>query len=130
MGKQLKKAQVAMEFVFLVGLAFMVMVVFISSTRSEFDELRTAEEMSLLKDAAVMIQYELIIASNVEDGYYRVFELPTDLNGVNYTFEILNNILLLRTANYEQDLNIPKVTGDLRIGNNTINKTDGAIYLN
>ena len=130
MGKQLKKAQVAMEFVFLVGLAFTVMVVFISSTRSEFDELRTEEERSLLKDVTVMAQHELIIASTVEDGYHRVFEIPTTINGIDYTITITNDILLAQTEDYEYDVNIPSVTGNVVLGNNTIEKTDGIVYLN
>ena len=66
MGEQLKTAQISMEFVFLVGVAFTVMLVFVASTRSEFSNLQSEEERSLLKDVSVMVQHELVIASNVE----------------------------------------------------------------
>ena len=130
MGKQLKQAQVSMEFVFLVGVAFMVMLVFISSTRSEFSTLRSEEERSLVKDVSVMVQYELIIASNVEDGYVRVFDIPLTLDSISYTIQITNNTLLTATEDYEYILNVPPVVGSIQKGNNTINKTNGVIYLN
>ena len=100
--QQLKKAQVSMEFVFLVGLAFMVMIVFISSTRSEFSALSSEEERSLVKDVAVMVQHELVMASNVEDGYIRIFEVPLKLdNSVSYDIQIAGNIIITNTTEYE-----------------------------
>jgi hypothetical protein len=131
MGEQLKhRAQVSMEFIFLVGLAFMVMVVFVSSTRSEFSTLRSEEERSLVKDVSVMIQHELIIASNVEDGYTRIFSIPLNLDSISYNVQILNNTLIAFTDEYEYVLNVPSVIGDIQKGNNTIVKTNGVIYLN
>lgn len=130
MDKQLKKAQVSMEFVFLVGLAFMVMLVFISSTRSEFGELRSEEERSLVKDVSVMVQHELVMASNLEDGYVRTFNIPYRLGGISYTIQIINNILLTSTEDYEYVLNVPSVEGSIQKEDNTINKTDGIIHLN
>ena len=124
------KAQVSMEFVFLVGLAFTVMVVFISSTRSEFDDLRGEEERSLLKDVSVMVQHELIIASNVENGYFRIFKTPYTLNGVSYSLSVNDGILLATTEDYESVMNVPIVVGDIQIGENSVNKTGGVIYLN
>ena len=129
MGKQLK-AQVSMEFVFLIGLAFMVMIVFVSSTRSEFDELRSEEERSLVKDVSVMVQHELVIASNVEEGYIRTFNIPLKLDGISYTMQIINNTLLTSSEDYEYVLNVPSVEGNIQKGDNTINKTNGIIYLN
>ena len=128
MGKQLK-AQLSLEFVSLVALAFLVMVVFIASTRSEFDELRSREEMSLVKDVAVKVQTELIIASGVEDGYLRTFELPASLDNINYTIGITNTTLVAMTEDYEYVLAVPAVEGVLKKGSNTINKTGSIIYL-
>ncbi|MBW2965907.1 hypothetical protein KY342_02255 [Candidatus Woesearchaeota archaeon] len=130
MGKQLKQAQVSMEFVFLIGLAFMVMVVFVASTRSEFDELRSEKERSLLKDVSVMVQHELIMAANVEDGYTRIFNVPSELEEISYTIQIINNTLLTNTEDYEYVLNVPFIIGNIQKGNNTINKTNSIIYLN
>ena len=130
MGEQLKKAQVAMEFVFLVGLAFTVMVVFVSSTRSEFSDLRSLEERSLVKDVSVMVQHELVVASNVEDGYIRKFIVPLNLEGISYNISIINNTLLTSSSGYEYVLSVPSIVGNVVKGNNTINKTGGIIRLN
>ena len=130
MGEQLKRAQVSMEFVFLIGLAFAVMVVFIAATRSEFNTLQSEEERSLVKDVSVMVQHELVLASNVENGYIRIFEIPQKLEGIEYNISVTNNTLLAATDDYEYVLNVPSVVGNLQKGDNTINKTDGVIYLN
>ncbi len=131
MGKQLKKAQVSMEFIFLVGLAFTVMIVFLSSTRSEFNELISEEERTLVKDVSVMVQHELVMALTVKDGYSRIFYVPPKLNNIDYNITIVNNDTLLTTTDeYEYVLNVPFVEGDVQKRNNTINKTGGIIYLN
>ena len=130
MGEQLKRAQVSMEFVFLIGLAFAVMVVFIAATRSEFSTLQSEEERSLVKDVSIMVQHELVLASNVENGYIRIFEIPQKLEDIEYNISITNNTLLAATDDYEYVLNVPSVVGNLQKGDNTINKTDGVIYLN
>lgn len=130
MGKQLK-SQVSLEFVFLVAIAFTIMVVFIASTRSEFNELRGEEEMSLVKDVSFMIQHELVIASNVEDGYIRTFEIPQKLNTIDYDIDITNNLLITNSSGgYEYALNVPDINGTIQKGANKINKTEGVIYLN
>ncbi|MBR9692207.1 hypothetical protein GOV06_05480 [Candidatus Woesearchaeota archaeon] len=130
MGRKLKQAQVSMEFIFLVGLAFTIMVVFIASTRSEFSTLRSEEERSLVKDVSVMVQQELIMASNVQDGYIRNFNVPLTLDGISYSIQIINTTLLTATDGYEWVLNVPPVIGDIQKGNNTINRTNSMIYLN
>lgn len=131
LGRQPKKAQVSMEFVFLVGLAFTVMVVFISSTRSEFNDLRNEEERTLLKDASYMVQHEIIIASNLKDGYLRNFEIPEKLGDeIPYNITLVNNTLISASAGYENVLNVPAVSGNIKKGQNIINKTGGIIYLN
>jgi hypothetical protein len=119
-----------MEFVFLIGLAFTVMIVFIASTRSEFDDLSKEKERSLVKDVSLKVQQELIIASTVEDGYLRSFLIPADLDAKYYQINIINNTLLVNTEDYEYVLSIPATTGNPNKGINTINKTGGIIYIN
>ena len=127
----LRRSQVSMEFVFLIGLAFMVMTVFIASTRSEFDELRSEEERTLIRDAGMKVHSELVIASTVEDGYSRTFSIPAKLDdSIDYDIEIINNTLIAATDEYESVFNVPAVAGQVQKGNNSISKTNGTIYLN
>ena len=129
MGKQL--GQISLEFVFLVALAFTIMVVFMASTRSEFDWVRTEQERSLVKDVSVTVQHELILASGIEDGYLREFNLPEELDdSIVYNISIISNSLITTTENYEYVLNVPSTNGSLVKGTNIINKTGGVIYLN
>lgn len=119
-----------MEFVWFIGLAFFTMIIFIASTRSEFDSLRGEEERSLLKDLGAMITNELVTASTVEDGYIRVIIIPSKLDGINYSIQIINQVLLVSTDDFEYVSYLPLISGDFKKGNNTIKKTDGLIYLN
>lgn len=129
MGKQL--GQVSLEFVFLVALAFTVMVVFMASTRSEFDWVRTEQERSLVKDVSVTVQHELILASGVKDGYIREFSIPIQLDdSIEYNITVIGNTMITMTDDYEYVLNVPTVNGSLIKGNNQINKSGGIIYLN
>jgi hypothetical protein len=119
-----------MEFVYLVGVAFMIMIVFVAATRTEFDDLSNEEEKAMVKDVAVMLQHELVVASNVEDGYLRMFNVPLNLNRVNYSILTANNSAIVYTEDYEYTVNIPSIQGNFVKGNNIINKTNEIIKLN
>jgi len=127
--KRITKSQVSMEFVFLVGLAFMIMVIFIAATRSEFDDLRFEEERTGVQDVAVTIQHELILASNMRDGYTRDFDLPEEISGKTYTIQIINTTLLVYTNDYEYVVNVPPIIGSVDQGSNRINKSNSFIYI-
>ena len=119
-----------MEFVFLIGLAFTTMIIFIASTQSEYTSLISEEEMTLVKDLCAMVQRELVLASSVQDGYSRTFNVPDDLEGMNYNIELMNNTVHVYTDELEYLLNIPIVNGTIQKGDNRIRKTDGVVFLN
>jgi len=127
--QRIKKSQVSMEFVFLVGLAFMIMIIFISATRSEFDDLRFEEERIGVQDVAVTIQHELIMASDMRDGYTRNFEIPEEISGKTYSIQIINTTLVVYTTDYEYVVNVPPIIGSVDRGSNKINKSDSFIYV-
>ena len=126
------KSQVALEFVLLLAVAFIMFIVFTASARYRTDTLLSQEEFVLLKDIAYYTQSEINQASKMQDGYCRMFSIPEKLdNNVNYSIQILNNTLIFAsTENYEQVLEIPSVIGSIQKNNNTLNKTEGIIYLN
>lgn len=124
------KSQVAMEFIMLVFLAFMIMMIFTVVGRDRMVDIRQKEEYESLKDVTLAIQSELIIAANVEDGYIREFGLPGSLDGVNYTILIQSGYIITESENHEYLVKTSSVSGNATIGANIIRKENGVVYLN
>ena len=119
-----------MEFVILVGVAFSVLLVFTAMVRDQTARFSNDKTFIVLKDVCYMAQTELYLASTVEDGYSRTFDIPNKLEGTNYTINITNNQLLCKNEDNDIGLNIPSVTGNIKKGHNHIRKINRKIYLN
>lgn len=130
MGFRLSKSQVAMEFIMLISLAFMIMVVFAAVTRESMVDLRKEEEYVALKDVVHTAQSEITTAASVEDGYRREFSIPASLGGIDYTIEISGSYLIAQSKNHEYLLKISPVAGNITKGVNVIRKSNGVVYLN
>lgn len=127
-----KRGQVAVEFLLLVSIAFMIFLVYTTVTRNEMTNLISEEEYILLKDAVYTARNEILVASRVEDGYYREFEIPEKIGLKNYTIylnQTTDNIIAYST-NHQQAVQIPHANGTLNKGLNIITKSGGNIYLN
>jgi hypothetical protein len=124
-----KSGQAAIEFIVLIVLLFSVFLVYTISTRKNIDEIRDEKEYVLLKDIAKTAQNEILTAIRVEDGYYREFELPETLEGINYTINITGTMILAYTENHEQALMIPEVNGTVKKGVNKITKENGLVKI-
>lgn len=129
MGFRLGRAQVAMEFVMLVMLAFMIMILFSIAAREQVLDIREEEEYVSLKDVAHTVQSEIITATNVEAGYRREFSIPESLEGIEYTIGISDSYLVLESRHHEYVLKVPPVQGNVIKGVNTI-RNDGEVHLN
>jgi len=124
------KGQVALEFVLLMGIAFMIMVVFSVLAHDSMAGLRQEEEYIALKDLMHTMQGEIITATVVENGYKRIFTVPQTLDGIDYTMYLLNGYLLGESTNHEYALKVAEVNGSFVKGGNTIRKEGGIVYLN
>jgi hypothetical protein len=124
-----RKAQVAVEFLMLIVMLFSIFMVYTIGTRNKMDEIRDQKEYALLADVARMAQNEILTASRVEDGYYRTFELPETLEGVDYTISIVGMMIQASTENHEYILAIPAVNGSIKKGDNVITKENGIVKI-
>lgn len=124
------KGQVALEFVLLIGLAFMIMIVFSALAQDSLVGLRQKEEYIALKDLMHTMQGEIITANIVENGYKRIFTIPQTLDGVTYTMYLLNGYIIGESTNQEYALKVAEVNGSFVKGGNTIRKQGGVVYLN
>ncbi len=124
------RAQISSEFFIFVGLAFLIAIAFALASLNQLQDFRIEKENEAVKDIALKLQKEMLIAASVEDGYVRVFELPNNLNGINYSLATMNSTITVQSKNSLYIVSIPNSIGNVSKGVITINKTGGVIYIN
>jgi hypothetical protein len=125
------RAQVSTEFFIFVGMAFLVALAFELASLNQLNDFKRSNEESSVKDFAIKLQKEVFIASYVEDGYSREFEIPQDLNGIGFYVTITNSTFLaVESKNSIYLVPIPSVVGNFSKGTNKIEKTGGTIFVN
>jgi len=124
------KSQVSFEFFIFVGLAFLIAIAFSLASLDQLQEFRVEKEGEAVKDLALKLQKELLLAATVEEGYVRIFEIPEKLDNIDYFLTVQNNTISIESKNGFYTLSIPKAIGNLTKGENKINKTGGVIYIN
>jgi len=126
------KAQSSIEFIILIAAVMVFFVVLLAVFNKNISQ-KTSEKRNLeVQNLALEIQREITIASEASNGYKRVFIVPPNIIGIEYTISINDTFLYLETANQEHrmTLPIPNLTGQLQKGDNTIEKQNGVILLN
>ena len=129
MGKHIR-AQIAMEFIFLVSIAFIMLLIFLKAVGDQADDLNEKKEFILVKDLAYKAQYEINMATQVKSGYNRTFFMPEKLDNKDYTITKVGNKITISLENSEFTITIPEINGNITKGNNTIRNLGGVIYLN
>ena len=124
------KAQISAEFFVLLGLAFLIAIAFELASIDQLNQFRMGKESEAVKDLALKLQKELLIAANVEDGYVRIFTIPDELNNINYSLTTQNSTITVQSENSLYIVSMPKAVGSINKGTNTINKTGGVININ
>ena len=124
------KAQVSAEFFVLLGLAFLVAIAFEFASLSQLYDFTIKKESDAVKDLALKLQKELLVAATVEDGYVRAFTIPDTLDRINYTLTTRNSTITVESAHSLFIVAIPNAVGNVSKGTNTINKIGGVIHLN
>ena len=125
------KSQVSMEFFILVGLAFFMVLFITVASANEIKEFSDQEAFFLIRDLALKLQKEVNIASSVEDGYERNFNLPDKLeNKLDYSIITKNHTITISSPRTVFSAGIPNATGDFVKGSNKIERIEGGIYIN
>lgn len=129
-----KRGQVAIEFLILI--AFSVsMLLFLIATVSKVSISKTDEKTYFdLDDLGKSVQQELLLATEVEDGYNRKINLPQTINGRNYAIdtETISSQISYLNITYEEHLifyHIPPINGTITKGINQITTFNGTIYV-
>ena len=126
------KSQSSMEFIVLATFMLLVIVGFFGVTSSKVLEAREDINRKIAEDIADFAYREIEIATAVNDGYKKSFSMPQNVNGVNYSINIVDNIELTVTyLDYEHVRFLPSnVTGNITKGLNTISRNNSIIYVN
>src|SRR3989344_5827328 len=124
------KAQMSAEFFVFVGLAVLIAIAFEIISLGQLNDFRLQKENEAVKDLALKLQQELLIASTVEDGYVRTFQIPDNIDSIKYSLSTQNSTITVKSKNSLYIVSIPKVVGNVSKGTNIVNKTGGVIHIN
>jgi hypothetical protein len=129
------KAQIAMEFILLIGVAFFVIVALLASIMSLSTDNTKMKAYQDMDDLGRSLQQEFLLASQLEDGYTRKINMPITIGNVHYNTTIgqsnpTNSYLMIQYDGSELFYLIPPVTGNLTYGNNFLKKNNGTLTLN
>ena len=127
-----RNGQSTIEFVILVTAVLFFFVGFLVFIQERI-ALTNYESMSVaLYELAATVQDEISLASSSADGYSRQFNIPASLNGLPYSINITDDSVYIRTSDGRHALALPvgEITGDVIIGVNLIEKSNGFVMLN
>ena len=126
-----KKAQSSLQFMVLLGFVFTVFIIYIGYQGNKIISLENDKEYVLTKDLALKIASELNLATSLEDGYTRSFELPQKLDDVHdYSILDFQTEIVVNTSKQDYSVAVPAHNGTLVKGNNTIVLKSGIICIN
>ncbi len=122
------RAQVAVEFVFMIMLVLIFLVVILVIVHAHIQRSQSEKRVAAMKELAVMVQEELLIAGGVNDGYQRLITLPSTIRGEEYSVSNTPSLLTITLANGQSyGIPIPRVNGTIMKGENLILKVNGEL---
>lgn len=126
------RGQSAFEFVLLVIAALFMVTTFLlafqTNTASTIDKQRDFT----VKETALTVKDEIVLAVSAGDGYSRSFRLPADIQGLAYNASILDDFVFVQTLDGRHAVAYPieNVSGQLVVGENVIANRAGRVVLN
>lgn len=127
----MRKSQVALEFMSLVIIAIIFSLIILVGFAVVMNDTREDETNAEIKDFGFKLQRELILASEVHEGYSRNIFIPEFIGKHEYT--ITNNDRILIISKDEGDIDfpfpIPETNGTFVKGNNTIRNINGVVVI-
>ena len=130
MDKRQLKGQAGMEFMLLTGIVLLMFTVMLGVVADKTSEINRNKNIIAAEDYVTTVQKEINLAARVLDGYSREFYIPQRINKQEYNISIIGDEVVINTARQDFWRTVPPVVGNITKGFNTINKTNGVIYLN
>ena len=138
----MRRGQASIEFMLIMGIMFFIFIGFVAITSSRMISLQEERYYRNLKETADSAALELRLASIMEDGYARQFDVPNTAFGKQYSLALYtrngsvnNTFLFSKYVNFsvksEIVVSLPNsIRGNLYKGRNNITKLKGVVCLN
>ncbi len=127
-----KKSQSAIEFMIIViALMFLMILLFAAIEENRASRVNSQRDL-FMNDLAISIRDEINLAHSASEGYSRIFKVPGEAFGVEFNASIREGDIYLASYDGRHALAhaVANVTGDVKIGDNYIEKINGSVYLN
>jgi hypothetical protein len=134
----MSKAQTSMEFVILTGFMILAFLSFYMIIQAKLVEANRDNTDMAAKQIETIVINELKVAESVSDGYYRQFELPQKVNGMDYNISIISGVstipeIVTKYNGKERVYFVPQgyvdSTSSVGKGLNNISKINGVILI-
>ncbi|MBU2633876.1 MAG: hypothetical protein KJ674_01385 [Nanoarchaeota archaeon] len=84
----MKKSQVSTEFMVFVGMSIVLLMVYMVIANNFLNIAYTQQEITSAQDLAKILKNEINLASRVENGYIKEFQLPPEIDNKDYFIDI------------------------------------------
>ena len=125
-----KNAQGAIEFMIIFSAFLLFFVVLFSVIKMNIEDKNLEKERTIARNIALDVQYELNLASDASEGYYREFEIPNTIFGKDYEINNTNNEVYVSVNSMTITYKIIPLNGYVQKGLNIIQKQNGTVLLN
>lgn len=100
---KIKNSQISFEFIIIFGIVFFVLIGFIYIINNRISNINEDKEYIEVKNLIDNIKNEIMLASSVNNNYYREFYLPVKLYGYDYLINLSNDEMQISL--FEKGLN-------------------------
>lgn len=127
-----KSAQIAMEFLLIAGVSMVMIMLFLVIILNISEANTRARTYDDIYDLGQSLQTELLLASELEDGYSRKLDIPTQINNYPFTITIhdstIYTYMIIMYKGAETFYAIPPTQGAFHTGTVYLTK-NGTLYL-
>lgn len=129
-----RKSQVAIEFLSLTIIGFLILLTMIAALGVYSSGKKLEKTYAEIQDIGRTVQQELLIASEVQDGYRREIYIPESVNGIFINLTYGNTTkntgyLSFKFENQEVYYEVPQLSGNIGLGVDIISKNNKTINI-
>ena len=118
------------EFLAMVAMSMVIAFGYLYIFGDMYRDIQRDKRSLVMQDFGQSLQLELITASQMTAGFKRTIVLPQKLESFSYDVVTQQNTLSIDFEDGEATFLIPSATGNLVIGENTIENSNGTLCLN
>ncbi|MBI2663733.1 hypothetical protein HYX10_00120 [Candidatus Woesearchaeota archaeon] len=124
------KSQASFEFLSMLVVVIIIAAAFALFASDRMKEINSGQTNSELRGIASTVKNEIDIASSMEQGYERAFELPLAAGSKNYSISLEGSFIVVSADDGSFALPVQPVLGTLNQGMNRITNLNGSVVIN